>query len=163
MFKKNMSTGVFREHTATVANISHYDPQGPNSTGASYKTQLHKSQTVEYNFSVDGGAISTIDLELKYPIPSGSVVYASTAYATTAVTSGGAATVRFGVDAADDLNAAAITLAQINAGWHEARDSAVAPVITTAERTSLNISIATAALTAGVISVNVQYLEPTVA
>lgn len=155
-----MSTGVFKEHVATVASISRYDSEGPDSTGASYRTQLHKSQTVEYDFAVHGGAISTINLPLKYPIPAGSIVYASTAYATTTFASGGAATVRFGADAANDLNAAVITIAQINAGWHEARESAVAPVITTAERTALTITIATAAATAGVISLNVQYLEP---
>jgi hypothetical protein len=158
--QKNMSTGVFREHVASVASISRYDSEGPESTGASYKTQLHKSQTVEYDFSVDGGLVSTINLELKYPIPSGSIVYASTAWATTTYASGGASTVSFGVDAANDLNAAPITVAQINAGWRESRESAVAPVITTAERTVLTITIGTAAATAGVISLNVEYIEP---
>lgn len=153
-------SGVFREHVATVASISHYDSEGANSTGASYKTQLHKSQTVEYDFAVDGGLISTITMALKYPIPSGSIVYASTAYATTTFASGGAATVAFGADASSDLSAAPVTIAQVNAGWYEPRESAVAPVITTAERTTLSITIATAAATAGVISLNVQYLEP---
>lgn len=152
--------GVFRENVSTVASISQYDPQGANQTGASYKSQLHKSQTVEYDFSRDGGAQSTIQLSLPYPIPSGSLVYASTAYATSTYASGGASTVSFGVDAANDLSAAPVTIAQINAGWRESRESAVAPVVTTAERASLSITIATADATAGVISLNVEYLEP---
>lgn len=155
-----MSTGVFREHVATVASINYYDSRGPDNTGASYKTQLHKSQTAEYDFSRDGGLVSAITINLPYPIPSGSIVYASTSLATTTVTSGGAATFDVGVDAAGDLNAAPVTLAQMNAGWRESRESAVAPVVTTAERTTLTLTIGTAALTAGVISVNVEYLEP---
>lgn len=155
-----MSTGVFREHVATVASIGRYDSEGPNNSGASYKTQLHKSQTVEYDFSRDGGLVSTINLNLKYPIPSGSIVYSSTALATTTYASGGASTVSFGVDAANDLSAAPVTVAQVNAGWRESRESAVAPVVTTAERSVLTVTIATAAATAGVISFNVQYLEP---
>lgn len=152
-------SGVFREHVATVGSISQYDPQGADKTGASYKTQLHKSQTVEYDFSRDGGLVSTIQLNLPYPIPSGSIVYASTALATT-LYAGLNSTVSFGVDAANDLSAVPLSVAQINAGWRESRESAVAPVVTTAERTTLSVSIATAAATAGVISLNVEYLEP---
>lgn len=55
---------VFREHTATVANIENYAP-----TEASYTTQLVKSQTVKYDFSRNGGAIGTILLPLRFPIP----------------------------------------------------------------------------------------------
>lgn len=155
-----MSTGVFKERVATVASIDRYDSQGPTNTGASYKTQLRKSQSVEYDFSRDGGLVSTINLDLPYPIPSGSVVYSSLAFATTTYASGGASTVSFGIDAANDLTATPITVAQINAGFYEPRVGAVAPVITTAERTQVSITIGTAAATAGVITVNVEYLEP---
>jgi hypothetical protein len=153
-------SGVFREHVATVASISNYDSQGPNSTGASYKTQLHKSQTVEYDFAVDGGAAGNINLALKYPIPAGSIVYASLMYATTTYASGGASTVEVGINAATDMSAAPVTIAQVNAGWYEPRASAVAPVVAAAEVTNVIFTIATAAATAGVVSVNVQYLEP---
>ena len=155
-----MSTGVFKEHVASVASISRYDADGAENTGASYRTQLHQSQNVEYDFAVDTGAIGTFNLELPYAIPSGSIVYASLAVASTTVTSGGAATIALGVDASSDLTATPISLAQMNAGFYEPRVGAVAPVITTAERSVVQISIATAAITAGVVTVNIQYLLP---
>lgn len=151
---------AFREQKASVLSVDHYDSQGPNRSGDSYRAQLHQSQSVKYDFSRDGGAVSAITLNLKYPIPSGALVYASTAYATTTVASGGAATFDIGVDAAGDMNAAPVTLAQMNAGWRESRESAVAPVITTAERSSITLTIGTAALTAGVITINLEYLLP---
>jgi len=155
-----MSTGVFRERVATVASIDRYDSQGPTGKGASYKTQLRKSQSVEYDFSRDGGAQGTINLTLPYAIPSGSIVFSSLGYATTTYASGGASTVSFGVDAANDLTATPITLAQINSGFYEPRVGAVSPVVTTAVRTQLSVTIGTADATAGVITLNVEYLEP---
>jgi len=155
-----MSSGPFKEHVATVASISRYDSQGEDRTGASYRSQLHQSQNVTYDFSIDGGAIANHNLELKYAIPAGALVYASTMYATTTVTSGGALTGTVGVVAAGDLNAAAATIAQVNAGWHEPRVGAVAPVVTTAETTNVIFTIAAAAATAGVVYVNIEYLLP---
>lgn len=151
---------VFREQRASVLSVDRYDSQGPNGTGDSYRSQLHQSQSVKYDFSRDGGLVSAISLTLKYPIPSGALVYASTAYATTTVTSGGAATFDIGVDAAGDMNAAPVTLAQMNAGWRESRESAVAPVVTTAERSVITMTVGTAALTAGVVTINLEYILP---
>ena len=152
-----MST--FKEHIASVASISRYDAQGEERTGASYRNQLHKSQNVVYDFSVNGGAISDISLALPYPIPANALVYSSTMYATTDVDSAAdALTAELGVVVAGDLSAAAVTQAQLNAGWREPRNSAVAPVVTTAETSSILLTIAAAAATAGVVSINIEYL-----
>lgn len=154
-----MSSGPFKEHVATVASISRYDSQGEEQTGASYRSQLHQSQNVTYDFSIDGGAIANHNLQLKYPIPAGALVYASTMYATTDVVGAGF-TAAVGVVAASDLTATAATLAQVNVGFHEPRVAGVAPVVTTAETTNVIFTIAGGAATAGVVYVNIEYLLP---
>lgn len=154
-----MSTGVFREHVATVASIDRYDSEGPNHTGASYKSNHGKVQVVKYDFAVHGGAVGAINLDLPYPIPSGSIVYAS--MVKPGVTFAGAgSTVTLGVDAAGDMTNTALTIAQVNAGFREPRDNADAPVVTTAERKVAVVTIAVGAATAGSFDVYLEYYEP---
>ena len=145
---------VFREQKASVASIDHYD-----ATRDSYLAQITKSQTVKYVFSVNAGAQGNINIPLKYPIPSGSIVLRTISYATTTY-AGANSTIRLGLNAANDLNAAAITVAQINAGWQESRESAVAPVVATAERSNLIFTIGGADATAGVVRITIEYLLP---
>jgi hypothetical protein len=128
--------------------------------GASYKSNHGKVQVVKYDFAVQGGAISSINLDLPYPIPSGSIVYASMIKPVTTYASGGASTVSLGIDAADDLSAAPLSIAQVNAGFREPRDAAVSPVVTTAERKVVSVTIAAFAATAGAFDVYIEYYEP---
>ena len=115
----------------------------------------------EYDFAVDGGAVSTITLRGDNTIPSGSVILGGYIEVDTILTSGGAATVAASSEAAGDLLAAA---AFGGAPWSTTGRKSIIPVFTgattvktTAVR-SLSIAIATAALTAGKFRVVVVYL-----
>lgn len=115
----------------------------------------------EYDFAVDGGAVSTITLRGDNSIPAGAYILGGFIEVLTAVTSGGSATVAVNSEAAGDLLAAA---AVSGAPWSTTGRKSVAPVFTgasslktTAVR-SLAITIATAALTAGRFRVAVLYL-----
>lgn len=120
----------------------------------------------EYDFAVDGGAISTITLRAASSdsngneIPSGSVIMGGYIEVDTLLTAGGAATVGVNSEAAGDLQAA-ITVA--GAPWSTTGRKAITPVFTaaasvkTTARRNLAITIAAFALTAGKFRVVVWY------
>jgi hypothetical protein len=114
-----------------------------------------------YDFATDGGAVSTIALRGD-KIPSGARVLATYIDVVTPVTSGGAATVSIGIEAATDVRAAATlaTAPALNAAAVPlgAVTRATAALKTTADR-DVSIVIGTAALTAGRFSVLVEYVE----
>ena len=113
-----------------------------------------------YDFATDGGAIGAINLRGDM-IPSGAVILNTVIRVATAVTSGGAATVSLGVEAATDTRAAA-TLATAPAlsttGVKPGAVTNAAPTETTADR-HVVATIAAFALTAGRFSVLVEYVE----
>lgn len=125
-----------------------------------------KSVQGEYDFAVDGGAVSTITLRgpsgssLANEIPSGAVIEGGYVEVDTALTSGGSATVAVTVEAANDIvNAAAYS----GAPWSSTGRKSVIPaftgattVKTTAVR-SVAIVVGTAALTAGKFRVVLYY------
>lgn len=123
-----------------------------------------KEASGEYSFAVDGGAVSTITLRSSNSagnsIPGGSVILGGYIEVDTAVTSGGAATISVGSEAAADLLAAA---AIGGAPWSTTGRKSVIPVftgVTTVKTTvarSLTVTVATAALTAGIFRVVVFY------
>jgi len=117
-----------------------------------------KSARGEYDFAVDGGAISTITLRcdsndsLGPGIPNGSVIMGGYIEVDTILASGGAATVAVQAEAAGDIQAAA---AFNGAPWSTTGRKSVVPaftgattVKTTAAR-NIQIAIAGAALTGG--------------
>lgn len=115
----------------------------------------------EYSFATDGGAVSTITLRSDDgPIPSGSYIMGGLIEVDTVLTSGGAATVSVGAEAAGDLQAAA---AISGAPWSTTGRKSIVPVFTgaTSVKTTAarnpSIAIATAALTAGVFRVILFY------
>lgn len=123
-----------------------------------------KTVVGEYDFAVDGGAVGVITLRggglFGNALPAGSVVLSGYIEVDTAVTSGGAATVSVGSEAAADLLAAA---AVSGAPWSTTGRKSVIPagtgatsVKTTAAR-SLAVTVATAALTAGKFRVVIVY------
>lgn len=113
-----------------------------------------------YSFALDGGAISTITLRGD-TIPSGALIVDALLHVDTVLTSGDAATVSVGSEAAADINAA---VAYSGVPWSAAGVkratfvATTAPIKTTAAR-SISIAIAVAALTAGKFSVVVEYVE----
>ncbi len=118
-----------------------------------------------YSFAVDGGAVSTIALMGALNIPSGATIVGGFVDITTALTSGGAATIAVQVEAANDILTAVAV-----ASWTTGRKNilpaltsgaltAATTVRTTAAR-DISIVIAAAALTAGVCSVVLFYTDP---
>jgi hypothetical protein len=125
-----------------------------------------KSAQAEYDFAVDGGAVSTITLRqgggntLPNLIPSGAVILGGYIEVDTLLTtaSGNTGTVAVQAEAAGDLQAAAVTS---GAPWSTTGRKSITPaftgaasVKTTADR---NIKIVVAAITAGKFRVVVYY------
>jgi hypothetical protein len=123
-------------------------------TGA--KNSRVKVARWDYDFATDGGAVGAITLR-GGEIPTNAVVIDARVDVTTAVTSGGAATVSLDLNGAADLRAAA-TLATAPALSSTGVKALLDPVKTTASR-DVVATVATAALTAGAFSVYVTYVE----
>lgn len=127
---------------------------------------VHGGHTVlgTYSFTRDGGAVSDINLKdvngNALVLPSGALIRNVTMHATTALTSGGSATIDLNAEAANDCAAAvAKATLSLNAVAIGIPDFATVAdyVRLTADRT-ITISINTAALTAGAINVWIDYL-----
>lgn len=119
-----------------------------------------KVARARYSFASEGGAVGDIALRGD-KVPSGAIVVDGYVDVTTAVTSGGAATVAVKLQAAADLNAAD-AIAAIGATGARKLDKFgddTARVKTTAERT-VTLTVGTAALTAGVLDVYLVYILP---
>lgn len=116
-----------------------------------------------YDFAVEGGAVGTIDLLGDTVLPAGVTILGGFVEVHTAVTSGGAGTLAISVEGAGDIVAAA---AVSGAPWSTTGRKSVVPVFTGASsvRTSVPRSvsavIATAALTAGRVSIVLCYVDP---
>jgi hypothetical protein len=122
-----------------------------------------KTYRGDYDFSVDGGAISTITLRSKTgPIPIGSIILGGYADVTTLVAAGGSAgTVAIQAESAGDMIAAASVL---GAPWSSTGVKSTIPVFTgatavktTAERAPAMV-IGAFALTAGVFGIVLLYV-----
>jgi hypothetical protein len=112
-----------------------------------------KSYRGEYDFAVDGGAVSTITLRSSEgAIPSGAVIMGGYLEVDTGFTSGGAGTAALSVEAAGDVVVAA---AVSGAPWSTTGRKSIIPVFTgaTTVKTTASraptIAFATAAITAG--------------
>lgn len=106
----------------------------------------------EYDFAVQGGAVSTIVLTGDNAIPAGSIVMGGLIEVDTVVTSGGAATLGVNLESAGDILAATVVS---GAPWSSTGRKSVIPVFTgattvkTTVSRSLAVTVAVAALTAG--------------
>lgn len=112
-----------------------------------------------YNFTIDGGAVSTITPNGTVNIPANAVIVAATINSTTAVTSAGAATVSVGTSAGSSatsiLGATAKASLSANAVLNGVPVFAT-PVKMTAAG-NVTFTVGTAALTAGVIEAVLYY------
>lgn len=112
-----------------------------------------------YSFADDGGAVSTITPKKTVSLPNNAVIVGGTINSTTACTSAGSATVAVGTSAGSSTTSllAATAVASLSA---DARINAVpvfaTPVKLTAEG-EVTVTIATAALTAGVVEITLFY------
>ncbi len=138
--------------------------------------QMHMQQYL-YDFAVDGGLVSTIDLSAKAnhdPLPVGAVVSGVSVYAETAVTSGGAPTIDIGngddVDGYIDGMTPALLAVDlvVTSGalpgvllWDDTNDHEIHLFIDDATTGKVQLTIVTAALTAGKLWVTVFFYMPT--
>lgn len=129
---------------------------GTGKTGSGLHLGRVKLATAYYDFAEDGGAVGAITLRGD-KVPSGAIVLNAVVDVTTAVTSGGAATVAIHAQSAADLRAADV-LATAPALSTATPKALLAPIKTTAER-DITATVATAALTAGAFTVTVAYIE----
>ena len=112
-----------------------------------------------YSFAVDGGAVSTITPVSTAAIPQYAVIIGGTINSTTAVTSGGSATVAVGTSAGSSTTsilgatgkASFTTDALINSA------ATLASPVKMSAAGNITITVATAALTAGIIEIFVLY------
>lgn len=114
----------------------------------------------KYDFSVDGGAVSTITPATNCTIPTNAVIVSSTINSTTAVTSGGAATIAVGTAATGGATTsflAATGKASFTSNALLAGAVTYAAPLKVTGAGAITLTVATAALTAGVIEVWVQY------
>lgn len=135
--------------------------EGTRKAGGRLGLGDEKLAVAEYDFAVDGGAVSSINLRGD-KIPSGAIIVDALINVDTALTGGTATdTLSLGSEAAADLQAAA---ARNAAPWSTAGAKRVtltatsAPVKTTAER-SVAFAINGTALTAGKFRALVTYVE----
>lgn len=134
--------------------------EGTRKVGAGGTRGGRKTAVGLYDFATDGGAVGDITLRGD-TIPSGAVILDAYIKVSTALTSGGAATVAIKTESAADINAAdAISGAPWSTTGTKRGDftATTAPVTTTAAR-SIVATVATAALTAGVFTVVVEFIE----
>lgn len=115
-----------------------------------------------YDFDVDGGATTAINLRGDSTIPSGAIIVDALLNVDTALTGGTATdTVQLNSEAAADLQAAA---ARNAAPWSTTGakrvtlDADTAPIKTTAART-IQLKVNTSAITAGKFTLVVWYVE----
>lgn len=125
-----------------------------------------KEASGEYDFAVDGGAVSTITLRsaggasLGNEVPVGAVIVSGYIEVDTAVTSGGAATLGVNSEGAGDLLAATVVS---GAPWSSTGRKSIIPAgtgaasVKTTARRNLTVTVAVAALTAGKFRVVVFY------
>jgi hypothetical protein len=124
-----------------------------------------KTIQAEYDFAIDGGAISTITLRqtgstIPNLIPTGSVIVGGYIEVLTTLTSGGAATVGINSEAAGDIKAAATAFtvyATTGSGIVAILPSFGTTAVKTTAARSLAITIAAATVTAGKFRVVVFY------
>lgn len=153
------TTGTQYTNTGTQAAPQWSVDSGPVSGNAGLGVIGNAKMT--YDFAVDGGAISTIIPATSPTIPIKAIVLGGTIDITTTLTSGGSATISLGLSAGG--SATSFLGATAVASW-TAGQLALTPVFTAATFVKLTaagrpqLTIATAALTAGKFDVNLVYI-----
>lgn len=115
-----------------------------------------------YDFAIDGGAIGAITPSVSDTIPDNAIMIGSTVNSPTAVTSLGSATVAVGTTAGSSASAILAATAKASLST-DALINGVPVLATPVKMTAagrINLTVAVAALTAGVIEVFVYYVLP---
>lgn len=129
----------------------------PSTAIRDYKEGVGGRVKAYYSVAADGGAVGKIDLPVVLPV--GAIVTKVLVRVTQAFTSGGSATVALTLNSTGDL-LGATAIASLTGTLDGIPDYAAANTVrATAERT-LGVTIAVAALTAGAMTIYVDYLDP---
>lgn len=133
--------------------------QGAVVGGAGVGTNLLNVAHAIYSFAVDGGAVGAITPVSTVVIPANAIIVGATVNSTTAVTSAGSATVSVGTTAGS--SATSILAATAKASLSVDAIINGVPVFATPVKMtaagSINVTVGTATLTAGIIEVFVYY------
>lgn len=136
---------------------------GTNKIGHAFKAGRKKYARAVYDFAVDGGTVGDITLTTTPTIPNNALVTEAMIHVKTVPTSAGAPTIALKLNGAADVNAAdAISGAPWSATGLKRADALEGVdkgLVASAER-SLVATVGTAALTAGVFHVYIEYMEP---
>lgn len=141
--------------TSTVPVFTRIPPVNSGVIGTNTLNVAHAL----YSFAVDGGAIGAITPVSTVSIPASAIIVATTINSTTAVTSAGSATVSVGTTAGS--SASALLAATGKASFTTDALLNGVPVFATPVKMTaagnINITVGTAALTAGIIEIFVYY------
>lgn len=116
-----------------------------------------------YDFSVDGGAIGLITPQYTPTLPQGAIILGGVIDITTALTSGGSATIALGFGAGAQV--ASLKAATAVASWTAVITVPLIPIFTAATMvkvaadTRMTLTVATAALIGGKMDVNLVYVQ----
>lgn len=156
--KENVTTNSYTDTGDTLATYVPFAAPGISGYGIRVAHAI-------YSFAVDGGVSGAITPVKTASIPANAIIIGGTINSTTAVTSGGAATVAVGTTAGSAANSILTATAKATLSSNALVNSTAtlaAPVKMSAIG-NINITVATADLTAGVIEIFVFYIGPTTA
>lgn len=149
------STGLITTALITDANVT----EAKISASSGFGLGILRVARAKYSFAVDGGSVGTITPATNATIPDNAVIVGGTINSTTAATSGGAATISVGTSAGSSTTSLLAATGYASFSADALLNSAAtfaAPVKLTAAG-SITITVATAALTAGIIEITVLY------
>lgn len=109
---------------------------------------------IEYDFSEHGGVVG--DNALPFVLPAGAIVYAGMIDVITAPTSGGSATVALKLEGAGDI-LAATAIGSLTGLVDVVPDGTAGNAVKTTVERQLQLTVATAALTAGKMIIHLDY------
>lgn len=147
-------TGTVSSSQIAAGAVGGSQLQSSTAIGSSALLVAHAT----YSFAVDGGAVSTITPASTAALPNKAIIIGGTINFTTAVTSGGSATIAIGTSAGSSTTSILGATAKASAtGLLNSAATLASPVELTAAG-SITVTVATAALTAGVAEIYVYYI-----
>ncbi len=136
-------------------------PESALALSSAFGLGVLRTARAKYDFSVDGGAVGLITPAINATIPANAVILGGILNPTTALTSGGSATIAAGTSAGS--SASSLKAATAVASYSANALLPTVPVFTAASAVKLSaagqltLTVATAALTAGVLEITVVY------
>jgi len=150
---------IANDAVTTVKILNTNVTEAKLSASSGFGLGVLRTARAKYDFAVDGGTIGAITLATTATLPDNAVIVGATLNSTTAATSGGAATIAVGTTAGSAANSIKTAEAVASFSADALINGTVtfaAPVKMTAAG-NINITVADADLTAGVIEITLLY------